>query len=153
MAAAGGWMARAESLLEDAEECAGHGWLALDRAPFTDIAAERQQLAAAALAIARRYGDADLEYDAMALLERVAARRRSRARSLATSTGGGLSGLIRRTAEHHVAHMLSKLDLRSRSESSPFSGPALRAYNDRVLAISRAGATLQKERLRLERSL
>src|SRR3954454_2191266 len=68
MAAAGGWMARAESLLDDAEECAGHGWLALDRAPFTDVAAERQQLAAAALAIARRYGDVDLEFDAMALL-------------------------------------------------------------------------------------
>jgi DNA-binding CsgD family transcriptional regulator len=68
MAAAGGWMARAESLLEDTEECAGHGWLALDRAPFTEDAVERQQLAAAALAIARRYGDVDLEYDAMALL-------------------------------------------------------------------------------------
>jgi DNA-binding CsgD family transcriptional regulator len=68
MAVASGWMARAETLLADADECAGHGWLALDRAPFTDDAAEREQLAAAALAIARRFGDVDLEYDAMSLL-------------------------------------------------------------------------------------
>jgi tetratricopeptide (TPR) repeat protein len=32
MAVAGGWMERAASLLEDTEECAGHGWLVLDRA-------------------------------------------------------------------------------------------------------------------------
>lgn len=45
MAAASGWMARAETLLAGADECAGHGWLALDRAPFTDDAAERERLA------------------------------------------------------------------------------------------------------------
>ena len=67
MAVASGWMARAESLLAG-DECAGHGGLALDRAPFTDDVAEREQLAAAALAIARRFGDVDLEYDAMSLL-------------------------------------------------------------------------------------
>jgi DNA-binding CsgD family transcriptional regulator/tetratricopeptide (TPR) repeat protein len=68
MAAAGGWMERAASLLEDAEECAGHGWLMLDRAPFSDDAEERRRLATAALTIARRFGDVDLEYDALALL-------------------------------------------------------------------------------------
>jgi DNA-binding NarL/FixJ family response regulator len=68
MAAASGWMARAEDRLEGADECAGHGWLALDQAPFTGDPAAREQLAAAALAIARRFGDADLEYDALALL-------------------------------------------------------------------------------------
>jgi tetratricopeptide (TPR) repeat protein len=68
MAVAGGWMERAASLLEDAEECAGHGWLVLDRAPFTDDADERHRLATAALAIARRFGDVDLEYDALSLL-------------------------------------------------------------------------------------
>src|SRR3954447_9281709 len=40
MAVASGWMARAESLLKGVEECAGHGWLALDRAPLTDDALE-----------------------------------------------------------------------------------------------------------------
>ena len=68
MAVASGWMGRAASLLEDAEECAGHGWLVLDRAPFTDDAEERHQLATAALAIARRFGDVDLEFDALSLL-------------------------------------------------------------------------------------
>ena len=53
MAVASGWMERAASLLGDAEECAGHGWLVLDRAPFTDDAEERQRLATVALAIAR----------------------------------------------------------------------------------------------------
>ena len=67
-AAANGWMARAESLLEDVEPCAAHGWLTLDRAPFTDDASERERLALAALAIARRFGDRDLEFGAMALL-------------------------------------------------------------------------------------
>jgi tetratricopeptide (TPR) repeat protein len=32
-AAANGWMARAEGLLEGVPECAAHGWLVLDRAP------------------------------------------------------------------------------------------------------------------------
>ncbi|MGH2900872.1 MAG: hypothetical protein ACRDMZ_19505, partial [Solirubrobacteraceae bacterium] len=68
MAVANGWMARAEGLLEGVPECAGHGWLALDRAPFTDDASERERLATAALAIARRFGDVNLEYDALALL-------------------------------------------------------------------------------------
>jgi DNA-binding CsgD family transcriptional regulator len=68
MAAANGWMAQAESLLDDADECAAHGWLTLDRAPWTDDSSERERLATAALAIARRFGDADLEFDALALL-------------------------------------------------------------------------------------
>ena len=67
-AVASGWMARAESLLEGIEECAAHGWLTLDRAPFSRSPEERQQVAASALAIARRFGDADLEFEAIALL-------------------------------------------------------------------------------------
>jgi tetratricopeptide (TPR) repeat protein len=68
VAAANGWMARAESLLDGMQECAAHGWLTLDRAPWTSDASERERLAMAAIAIARRYGDRDLEFDAMALL-------------------------------------------------------------------------------------
>ena len=68
MSVAGGWMSRAESALEGVEECAAHGWLYLDRAPFTGEIRRREQLAASALAIARRFGDTDLEYDALALL-------------------------------------------------------------------------------------
>ncbi len=68
VAAANGWMARAEGLLEGVPECAAHGWLMLDRAPWTSDASEREQLAAEAIEIAKRYGDRDLEFDAMALL-------------------------------------------------------------------------------------
>jgi DNA-binding CsgD family transcriptional regulator len=71
MAAASGWMARAGRLLEGVDECAAHGWLSLYHAPFTRDAAERERLAVAALAIGRRYGDADLEFDALALLGQV----------------------------------------------------------------------------------
>ena len=66
--AAGAWMARAESVLEGVDECAEHGWLALNRAPFSGDPAEREQLALSAVAIARRYGDADLEFNALSLL-------------------------------------------------------------------------------------
>ena len=68
VAAANGWTARAESVLEGVEECAAHGWLTLDRAPWTSDASEREELATAAIAIARRHGDRDLEFDAIALL-------------------------------------------------------------------------------------
>ena len=67
-AVASGWIARAESLLEGVEECAAHGWLILDHAPFSRNPEERQKVAASALAIARRFGDADLEFEAIALL-------------------------------------------------------------------------------------
>ena len=68
MAAANGWMARAESLLEGVEECDAHGWLTLDRAPWTTDPSEREELATAALAIARRFNDMELEFAALALL-------------------------------------------------------------------------------------
>ena len=68
VAAANGWMARAESLLEHVPECAAHGWLMLDRAPWSSDASEREQLATTAIAIADRFGDRNLEFGAMALL-------------------------------------------------------------------------------------
>jgi DNA-binding CsgD family transcriptional regulator len=68
IAAASGWLARAERLLEGTEESATHGWITLTRAPLTGDTSERINLASSALAIARRFGDADLEFDALALL-------------------------------------------------------------------------------------
>jgi DNA-binding NarL/FixJ family response regulator len=67
-AAASGWFARAQSLLDGLEEAPQHGWLIFDRAPLTRDPADRERLAQAALTIARRFGDADLEFGAMALL-------------------------------------------------------------------------------------
>ena len=67
-AVASGWMERAGSLLQGVDECAAHGWLVLDRAVFAASAADREKCAVSALAIARRFGDTDLEFDALALL-------------------------------------------------------------------------------------
>ena len=67
-AAANGWMAWAERMLEGAEESVEHGRLALDRAPWTDDPVERERHAMTALAIARQFGDRDLEFAAQALL-------------------------------------------------------------------------------------
>ena len=67
-AAASGWLGRAESLLDGVDECAAHGWLILDGAVFSRDAKEREQCAVSALAIAKRFGDADLEFEAIALL-------------------------------------------------------------------------------------
>ncbi len=66
--AALGWKERAASSLEGAEETAAHGWLRLLEAPFSRDPAERGQLAVSALAIARRFGDVDLEIEALSLL-------------------------------------------------------------------------------------
>jgi DNA-binding CsgD family transcriptional regulator len=63
-----GWKERAASVLEGVGECAAHGWLALLQAPFSRDPTEREQLAVSALAISRRFGDADLEIEALALL-------------------------------------------------------------------------------------
>ena len=67
-AAANGWMAWAERLLDGIEESVEHGRLALDRAPWTDDPAERERHAMAALRVARRFGDRDLEFAAQAVL-------------------------------------------------------------------------------------
>ena len=100
LSAANGWMARAERLLEGVEECAAHGWLILDRAPWSDGASERERLALAALAIARRFGDADLEFSALALLGeayvasgRVAEGMTLLDETMAAASGGEVSGV------------------------------------------------------------
>ncbi len=68
-AIANAWLRRAESILEHAEENAGHGWLAAVQS-FHDalVGDEEGALASAtrALEIARRHGDHDLEIFALA---------------------------------------------------------------------------------------
>src|SRR5262245_31430194 len=56
-----GWKERASSVLEGVEDSAARGWVTLLEAPFSRDPLEREQLAVSALAIARRFGDADLE--------------------------------------------------------------------------------------------
>jgi tetratricopeptide (TPR) repeat protein len=62
-----GWKQRAISALDGVDEGPAHGWLKLLEAPFARDPAERERLAAAALSIARRFADVDLEADALSL--------------------------------------------------------------------------------------
>jgi DNA-binding CsgD family transcriptional regulator len=65
-AAASGWVARGRRLAEDAGECAERGWVELACALVTDDHVVKERHVATALALARRFGDADLEFDALA---------------------------------------------------------------------------------------
>ncbi len=67
-AAAAGWMARAERLLQDTAPGAEQGWLVLARSERASDVAESTGLAAAALDAALAHGDVDLEIRALAQL-------------------------------------------------------------------------------------
>jgi DNA-binding NarL/FixJ family response regulator len=145
MSVAGGWMARAEAVLEDVKECAAHGWLQLDRAPFTDEVRQREQLAASALAIARRFGDVDLEYDALALLGeayvaegRVEEGMKLLDQAMAAVTSNEVTGIV--AIGDVVCRMLSAceiaVDLR-RAEEWMQAAPGFEAWKDWVSPVCR----------------
>ena len=66
MAVAQGWLERAKHLAVQAGDCAEAGWVALSRALYTGDPAVRAELVAEATRLARRFGDTDLEFDALA---------------------------------------------------------------------------------------
>ena len=68
--AARGWLARADRALEAAGPCAGHGWVAVERARHADSVEECIELAGRALQIARELHVSDLEVFALSLLGR-----------------------------------------------------------------------------------
>ena len=68
--AARGWLARAERAVEDAGPCAGHGWVAVERARQAENVEERAEHARRAMQIARASGAAELELFALSLLGR-----------------------------------------------------------------------------------
>ncbi len=68
--AARGWLARAERALGHVPECAGHGWVAVERARHATRVEEQLDHCERALAVARRTGDGDLEVFALSLLGR-----------------------------------------------------------------------------------
>jgi tetratricopeptide (TPR) repeat protein len=70
ISAANGWLARAERALETTPECAGHGWVAVERARRCDSPADGAESARRALELARRHGDEDLEVFALSVLGR-----------------------------------------------------------------------------------
>ncbi|MEA2269557.1 MAG: hypothetical protein QOC64_2167 [Solirubrobacteraceae bacterium] len=69
--AARGWLARAERSLEGmGGDCAGHGWVAVERARHAEGVEEQIRHARRAMEIARDAGEGDLEVFAMSLLGR-----------------------------------------------------------------------------------
>jgi tetratricopeptide (TPR) repeat protein len=65
--AARGWLARAERSLENVDVCAGHGWVAVERARQSASAQERITHAARALDVGRTMAQSDLEVLAVSL--------------------------------------------------------------------------------------
>ena len=68
--AARGWLARAERALEGRPDCAGHGWVAVERARHHGSIEEQKRYAERALEIARAAGASDLEVFALSVLGR-----------------------------------------------------------------------------------
>jgi DNA-binding CsgD family transcriptional regulator len=68
--AARGWLSRAERALEGEGTCAGHGWVAVERARHAETVEECAAHAQRAMAIARESGAGDLEVFALSLLGR-----------------------------------------------------------------------------------
>lgn len=68
--ASGGWVARAAGLLRDEPEGSAHGWLELTYGARTTDPGEMRSHAEAALELARRLGDPNLEASALALAGR-----------------------------------------------------------------------------------
>ena len=82
--AARGWLARSERALEDVDSCAGHGWVAVERARHAGSVEEQIGHARRAMEIARENDAGDLEVFALSLLGRaeVNAGRRERGMEL-----------------------------------------------------------------------
>lgn len=70
VSAARGWLARAERALEGVPDCAGHGWVAVERARHATSTQDQAGHASRAVEIARRNRDGDLEVFAVSLLGR-----------------------------------------------------------------------------------
>jgi DNA-binding CsgD family transcriptional regulator len=64
----GGWLSRAQTLLGDAKESLEGGWVALQTGMFEGDRTEKEQRFGEALAIARSFGDTDLEFTTLAYL-------------------------------------------------------------------------------------
>ncbi len=94
-AAAGGWLARARSLAEEAGDCPEQGWVALAEALFTDDPDEIDAHAREAAAVAHRFDDPDLRFCArgyegagLVLRGRIAEGMRLVDEAAAAATGG-----------------------------------------------------------------
>jgi ATP/maltotriose-dependent transcriptional regulator MalT len=98
VSAARGWLARAERALEGVERCAGHGWVAVERARHAANVDECAEHARHAMAIARESDDGDIEVFALSLLGRAevaAGRPQEGMRLLEEAMAAASSGRVR----------------------------------------------------------
>jgi DNA-binding NarL/FixJ family response regulator len=96
--ASGGWLARAERALDGSPSCAGHGWLAVERARRAEDVRDIVEDASRALAIAKAHGDEDLEIFALSVLGRAevaAGRHEQGARKLEEAMAAASAGRVR----------------------------------------------------------
>ena len=96
--AARGWLARAERAVADVGPCAGHGWVAVERARHAESVEQRAEHARRALRIARETRAADLEVFALSLLGRAevgAGRREAGMRLLEEAMAAASAGRVR----------------------------------------------------------
>lgn len=94
-----GWMARAEQLVSEVGDCGERGWLTLMRAGLLPDPAARAKGAIEAVAVARRFGDRDLEFEALSYLGealvcsgRIEEGMRRLDEAMAAATGGDVHG-------------------------------------------------------------
>ena len=96
--AARGWLARADRALEGAGRCAGHGWVAVERARHAATIEDSAAHARDAMAIARESGAGDLEVFALSVLGRAevdAGRRKEGLELLEEALAAASSGRVR----------------------------------------------------------
>ncbi|WP_205697900.1 helix-turn-helix transcriptional regulator [Conexibacter sp. SYSU D00693] len=93
-----GWLARAERALDGVGSCAGHGWVAAERARQEGDVREQVVHARRAMEIGRRVGDGDLEVFALSILGRavvLAGRREDGLTLLEEAMAAAASGAMR----------------------------------------------------------
>ena len=98
VSAARGWLARSERALEDVDGCAGHGWVAVERARHAESVEEQIAHARRAMEIAREHDAGDLEVYALSLLGRAevnAGRRRQGMDLLEEAMAAATAGRVR----------------------------------------------------------
>ena len=124
--AARGWLARSERALEDVDSCAGHGWVAVERARHAGSVEEQIGHARRAMEIARENDAGDLEVFALSLLGRAEVNAgRARARHGAARGGDGRGDGRPRAQRPYLGRGLLQPDRGVRRRGRVGAGPGV----------------------------